>query len=792
MLRNYLATALRHLARNRLYSAISIIGLAVGLCGALMAALVIESELRYDTFLPDYEQTYLAVTVGTPPGHAPFYYDTSSSRLAPILRLYSNEVHAVARVALQEVQLRHGAIKGTEQVYWADPNIFDVLPLPTFAGDLVHALERPDAIVLTRSLARKYFGHEDARGQTLMVEPGHPMTVRAVIEDLPATELQSGIFASGLASYSVITREDRDPINSDASPAFAVRSIRTYLRVSGHRPIEAIPEAMPDLITRLWPHKPSDVGLAVQLVRFDAVHAFPAFNPGQHARLALTGIVGVLVLFVASINFVNLYTARSATRAREVAIRKVAGADRRTLVVQFVGESFAYVALACLLGVVLAEWGLPYVNAFLHTSVSTDWWLDPMLLASMVLGAAALGVLVSAYPALVLSSFRPSDVLRGLRNYLPGSALARESLVTLQFAVLIGLMIVAGVVWDQHRFATSEALRVDTDQMLIIRSSCNEAFVTELRALPGVRGASCSGRELLGGPPELNSVARPGADLHSINMVPVETAALELYGITPVAGSLRDSPVAQRARYILNQTAVREIGFASPLAAVGQTLQARPFGARPEEDKIIAVVPDFSLSSVENPVPATAYYVPDPRRLQIVNVKLRGRDVPETLAAIDRLWLAAGAPGAIDRFFLNDHIQNLYVSLLREAQAFAVSGAVTLLLACLGLLGLSASIAERRTREIGIRKATGAATHDIVRLLLFQFGKPAAWANVLAWPIAAYAMSRWLRGFAYHTHLEPWLFVGSAALALVIALLTVSTHSILVARSRTASALRCE
>jgi putative ABC transport system permease protein len=798
MFDNYLAAALRHLARNRLYSAISIFGLAVGLCAALMAALVIDSELRYDHFLPGYEHTYLAVSVGTPPGHAPLYYRDSNSRLAALLQLYSNA--RVTRLWPEKVQLRHDAIESKEAIYWADPNVFEVLPLPRFAGDLAHALQRPDSLVLTRSMARKYFGRDDARGQTLLLAGTHPMTVTAVLEDLPPSQLESGIFASGVAANSALAQNKVPGVDS---VAFQV-TVRTYLRVFDDRSLEALRNTLAEIVRRMWPLRPPDVGLTMEFARFDAVHAFPAFNPGLNSRLALTGIVGALILFVACVNFVNLLTARSVNRAKEVAVRKVAGASRRALVAQFIGESFVYVAIATLLGLALAEWGLPYVNAFLHSSARADWWRDPTLVAWAAMVAVILGVLVGAYPALVLSAFRPAGVLNGSRRYLPGAHVVRQSLVTLQFAVLIGLMIVAGVVWEQRRFATTAALRVDTDQMLVIRSPCNTVFVTELRSLPGVRGAGCSGDQLLGDVESLMSVGRPHAGLHSIDMVPVQKGTLELYGVKPLAGSLSElagsgagdltrwsSPTA---RFAINETAARALGFATAGVAIGQSVRAQTFGGGPEDNRIVAVVPDFSLASVEKPVVASAYFEsgPLPPGMSVVNAKLGGHQLPETLAGIDRLWLVTGGRGPIDRFFMNDHIQSLYISLLREAQAFAVFCAVALLLACLGLLGLSASVAERRTREIGIRKATGAGTLDIVRLLLFQFGKPVVWANLIAWPIAGYAMSRWLRTFAYHVHLQPALFAAAASVALIIALLTVSTHSILVARSRTAAALRYE
>jgi putative ABC transport system permease protein len=267
----------------------------------------------------------------------------------------------------------------------------------------------------------------------------------------------------------------------------------------------------------------------------------------------------------------------------------------------------------------------------------------------------------------------------------------------------------------------------------------------------------------------------------------VEPSLFDLYGIKPVAG--RDLGSSAGPYYLLNETAARQLGFARPSDAIGYELPAYGQRAVP----VAGVVPDFSLDSVEHKIEAQGFVVTtqDPL-LNLINVKLTGHQIPETLNAIDRLWKATGSQGPIRRFFLEEHIQSMYLAMLREAQLFGVFAIVAIVLACLGLLGMAASIAERRTREIGIRKALGADTGNIIRLLLQQFAKPVLWANFIAWPVTAYAMHRWLQEFAYHVDLAAWLFPAAAGLALLIALLTVSTHSILVARAKPVAALRYE
>jgi putative ABC transport system permease protein len=270
----------------------------------------------------------------------------------------------------------------------------------------------------------------------------------------------------------------------------------------------------------------------------------------------------------------------------------------------------------------------------------------------------------------------------------------------------------------------------------------------------------------------------------------VEPSLFDLYGIKPITGRTFGS--AGGTYYLLNETAARQLGFARPSDAIGYEMPTHG-GMTLHSAPVIGVVPDFSLDSVEHRIEAQGFLVSDQDPyFNLISVKLSGREIPETLSAIDRLWIATGSKDPINRVFLNERIQIMYLAMLREAQLFGVFAAVAVVLACLGLLGLAASVAERRTREIGVRKALGADTGNIIQLLLRQFAKPVLWANLIAWPVTAWAMHRWLEQFAYHVDLALWLFPAAAALALLIALLTVSTHSILVARAKPVTALRYE
>ncbi len=798
MFRNCLAAALRHLARNKLYAAISVLGLSVGLCTALLAALVVHNQLSHDHFIPGYDRIYMGVTIITPPGHATIYMGTTNTFIGAQLALRFSEIQAVTRLFYDTATLKHRNLEASEPVFWADPNAFEVLPLPLVAGSLKTALSHPDTIVLPRSVAHKYFGRDAPLGETIvMTVPGsdatHVLSVAAVIEDLPPNEthLGAGIFVSSLAVWTELHRQDAIPGNVPGSNVGL--GTNTYVKLAPHASPQRLLEAMPSMARALYARPPKGWTLALQLVRMDRVDANPWRNPGFTGRVLMALVAGFGILLIAGINFVNLLTARSNRRAREVSMRKLAGANRRVLMVQFLIESMAYVLIASLLAIALAEWILPYANALLDSTATFEYWREPALLGWVAGAAVLLGMLAGAWPALALSAFRPLSLLKGGLGQSPKAAVLRQALVTLQFALLIGLMIAAGVVYRQRQFATGDALRVDTDQMLLVRSPCRPAFVNQVQALPGVLGSACSTAGLLGDSQLMTANDRFGIP-QLVFVAPVGPSLFDLYGVKPVAGKL--SGDSDGIYYVINETAARQLGFVRPSDALGFSLPAIGHGKIQNNTAtlpVIGVVPDFSLGTVERKIEAIGYVVTSADNdFNLVNIKLTGRQIPETLAAIDGAWRATDRRNPINRFFMQEHIQSLYVAMLREAQLFAVLAAIAVLLACLGLLGLAASIAERRTREIGIRKALGADTGSILRLLLRQFAKPVLWANLIAWPVTAYAMHRWLQGFAYHAGLAVWLFPVAAALALLIAILTVSTHAILVARAKPVAALRYE
>jgi putative ABC transport system permease protein len=817
MFRNLFAATLRHFARNKFYTSINIIGLAVGLAAAILIAIFIRNELSFDRFLPGYERTYL-LTETLQIGNEPLIW-TPMSQLttAAHLKLDYPAIEAVARLlpAPEPTAIRQGELEANEKLYWADPNIFDVLPFATIAGDLRTALQQPNSIVLTRRMARKYFHTDAPLGRTLTLDREHVMQVTAVLADLPSnTHLDTEIIASGRASFSTLARADANPECTQGSDW-----MYTYLRLAPGQSPAPLRADLEAFLRRNFPSfmytPPLKVTFrltpiaSVHLAPIDHVHKL--MKPGGDASaVSALAVVAVLVLCVAGINFVNLMTARAGRRAVEVGVRKSVGATRGHLILQFIGEAILQAAIAMVLALALVELLLPTLSAFVQQNLTFEYWREPRLALSLFGLTLLIGVLAGAYPAFVLSAFSPATVLKSGTIASAGSGRLRAALVVVQFAILIGLIVSTGVIWRQMHFAQRAGMRLNADQVLIVATRCKSAFRDEVLKLPGVRGAACASRDSMNlSQGHMPFRRRDGSEVFLAG-ASVDYGLFELYGIRPLAGrlfsrahpadSLPDDFLEQRrvtdmtaaraeglfvGHVVMNETAVRMYGFTSAREAVGQTMVG--FFGHPIE--VIGVVPDFAMDPIHKEVAPVVYGV-FPPSFRYLNIKLNGRRLPETLDAIDSLWKRVGDGTPINRFFLDQHVQGLYLDVIRRGRIFAAFSFSAVLIACLGLFALSAFTAERRTKEIGVRKAMGAARSDILRLLVWQFMKPVLWANLIAWPVAALALHRWLDGFAYHVDLEPWVFVVAASLALLIAVATVSVHALLVAGANPARALR--
>jgi putative ABC transport system permease protein len=836
MFRNYLVTALRNLARNWLYASISIFGLAVAFAGAILIAQFVRNEFTYDRWIPDYQHIYTVTSTLTQTGQPPQPSDMTQGSFASQLKVAFPKLTSTRLdedfPTLHQVAGDDGIV---DQAFaWADPNIFDVLQLPALAGDLKTALQQPDTVVMTRRAARTYFGQDLPIGRTLDLQSGtdhHPMRVTAILKDLPSnTSLVAEIYASGKSSYSQLAFFDLHPSLGNvgvrtlirAPAGTTIQDLRHDVEVTG-RPETAFfqtlaHDAFTFAVTPLADAHLTPPGLTNIVVK-------PVGSPTTALAIAT---VGLLIVLVAAINFVTLMTARATRRAAEVGIRKVNGASRGDLIVQFLGEALIYAVLSILIATGLASLLFKPFSAFVQRGLSLDFVHDPTLALSLVAATLVIGLLGGLYPAFVLSGFKPAAVLKGGLIQTAGSQTARQALVVVQFAILIGLILGTVTIYRQTQYALNQGMGAKRDLIVQIWGGCNKAFPDEIARLPGVAAVACSSQTALNVPfaNNITPVRRVDGGQTSFNIAGVDFGFFELYGIKPLAGRLFDRahgadnalagpgglspppepgapppttpPPASTVQppVILNETAVRALGYPSPSAAVGKSLPWSQFtdpnpNAPIMPSEIVGVVPDLP-TTVQGGVNPTFYFIVPRYRLGMASVRMTGDDMPGAVRAIARTWKATGNIRPIQEMFLAQYRRTQYLDIIIQGATIAICAAAAIVIACLGLFALSAYTTERRTKEIGIRKVMGASTLDVVRLLVGQFTVPVLWAILIACPLGYLLMDHWLKGFASHVSLPLWSLALAAGVALVVAWLTVSLQSFKAARAKPILALRYE
>jgi putative ABC transport system permease protein len=835
VLSNYLAAALRDLLRNRVHAAINLFGLSVGIAAALLIALYVHDQLGYDRFFPGYRDVFLLSEVENMVDHrVPLQrLDASFPDLAANLRAYFPQIADVARVmpANDPPHITQGQVQADETGFlWVDPSFFRVMPLKAVAGDPQTALTTPDSVVLTRTAARKYFGRDNPLGELLQVDPAmgsgaakvssafntpQTMRVTAVVEDLPANSYLKGeVFGSSLAAYSGFAHYN---LTADQGP-FRNNRNYTFIRLRPGASVRQLQRALSAFAARDADTStvyPPGFTIGLHLTPIGELHLSPpaaySMSPrGDRVLLAALAAIAILIVASASFNFVALMTARAAQRAIETGVRKAVGALRRQLIVQFLGEAVVYVALAMMLAIALSLVVLPGLDSVLNQKVGFDDFGDPVLLGALVIGTLGLGLMAGAYPAFVLSAYRPAAVLKGGLVQGPTGGVVRRVLVALQFAIMIGLVITAATIWRQTLFSLNGKLRVPGTGMLLIDGACapsGRAFRERLVTLPGVAAAACASQAALFNGGMIVSARVQGGAATPMLSGAVDYGALETYGLRPLAGRffhrnrgddglLVDGDSADNPSIVVNEAAMRKLGFSAPSQAIGKILtwnrrrwSPKPMPGTVGPSEIIGVSPDLALDTLR-PVWPQILYV-DPSQASVMSVRLIGSQIPEALQAIDAAW-SQTMHTSIRRRFLSQTLQDIYAEIMLQGKAVTLGAGLAALIAALGLFGLSAHAAEQRTKEIGIRKVMGASRGDILRMLLWQFARPVLWANVLAWSAAGYLMHRWLQGFSSHVTLDPRIFMGASVVALTIALATVSGHALLVARTKPATALRYE
>jgi putative ABC transport system permease protein len=822
MIGNYLIIALRNLVRHKLYSFINIAGLAVGLACAIFIILFVRDQLSYDRWIPDTENLYrLEVTV-QPPGKPPSQSAMTGFPVAQAMADQIPEVQARTRLTRGPTTILIGNQQFPERLYTADPNFFQMIRLPLVAGDPVSVFAKPESVVLSETTARKYFGDRPALGRTIIVSGEHcrakceparePMVVTGILRDLPHnSQFNMDVV---IPNTSVIT-----PLDQHTREGWLWFAGWSYLRLAPGADLNAVVakfraviDHSVDLGKMMNVHEPASVLMTPYLTPLTDAHlSSDRFHgmtpPGSWTIVYGFSAIGVLILLIACFNFTNLATARAMMRAREISLRKVVGAKRRQLVVQFLGEAVVTAMIALVLALALTEILLPVFDRVLGLPIGLNYVRDwPLLLAFVGLGLLA-GLLSGAYPALMLSGFRPAATLRVQHGGLAGSGVLRTLLVVLQFAVSIGLGIAAAVIFFQIAFSRNVDLGFHKDQTVIvdirnIAPETADSVARALRAGADIAEVATSDDIPFTTGHTYGSGHAPGdTSSEQFIIVPSSPEYMRLYGIKLLAGRLlsQDRPAdglmpgevkgGHPFNVLMNATLARRMGY-SPQAATGKTVVLDALGKNTVT--VVGVVADTKQGGPKTPIEGTMYQYWRGFAVEDLSIRIRDGHMPAALSFIDRTWHAFAPSTAIQRHFLDDDYDRQFQADERQGTLFGVFVGLAIFISCLGLFGLAAFSTERRTREIGLRKTFGASTNDIIWMLLRQFSVPVLIANVIAWPVAWYYLHDWLQGFAYRITLSPLYFLGAGAMALVIAWATVFVHARRVASANPVHALRYE
>jgi putative ABC transport system permease protein len=805
MFMNYVKITLRNLFRNKLYTFINIFGLAIGLAACLMIFLWVQDELSYDRFHQNSERIYRVerkVDFRDIHGQAPI----TSGPYGPTLVRDYTEVENFARLDRNEISIKdHKNTFHRQNLIFTDNSIFEVFDFRLEEGDNQTALTQPRSIVLTREQAVKYFGTEDVIGRSLTVDWDEQMTdfqITGILEEVPHN---SHVHFDMLASISTYPDENLTPWFNNF--------IHTYVLLKEGASADDLEKKLSAFLTKymaadftafLGPEADINDVFQLKMNPILNIHLHPAeqfeIEPqGRITSVYIFSMIATLILIIACINFMNLSTARANKRAKEVGIRKTIGAYKHQLWRQFLSESVLLAFIALILAVLLIKVFIPVFNVISNKNLSTGLLFQFENLITFSGLTLVTGLLAGLYPAFYLTAFEPAKVLKGSVLSGRGKSAFRTGMAVLQFVISITLIIGTLIIYNQMEFIQKKSLGFDKENVVLITTESNavrknidffrntlieDARISAVAASSNVPGSSMFSDTVFkrGDSDEVYNLIFMGTDYDFI-----DTYKLRLlqgrkfskeYG-TDIEGAV-----------LINEAAAREIGYSAE-EAIGKELYRATSAEEYIKGTIVGVVENFHFKSLHRIIEPFVLLL-DPDRIRIISVRIQPGDVRGTLNFIEQKWMETFPEEEFEYSFLDDSINLLYESEGKMQQIFIVFSSLSIFVACLGLFGLAAFTAQQRTKEIGVRKALGASEISVFVLLSKEFTKWVLVANIIAWPVAYYVMTKWLQNFAYKMNMGLWPFVLAAVMGFVIALITVSYQSIRAAFTNPVDSLRYE
>lgn len=783
MIKNYLKTAWRNLLKNKFYSAINIAGLTLGLCVGILILLWVQDELSYDSFHNQGDNIYKVEIFGGT-GSSRQIWTQMVAPIGPLAKQQLPEVKDEVRIAnnwMFSLYKYQDKVFGNEKVAFVDPSLFTVFDFPLIEGQNSKPFTDNNSVVLTKTTAQKFFGNQDAIGKVIIADDKEQFTVSGVIDNMPNnSRINYGIIMP-MSYLTKVRLAQKDDINNN----FSSFGYDTYLLMKTGANLAGIPKKLFDIHIA---HKAEDTDVEYMLQPMAKTHLYNSdgTNKGiETVRIFI--IIALVILVIACINYVNLSTARSMLRAKEISMRKILGAAKTHLFMQFVVETALLFTLAAILAMALIYAIMPVFNQVANKQLVFD--LSDYHMWNVIL-MTIIGTLVasSIYPAMMLSSFEPLKALKGKISAKIGDVLFRKILVVTQFSFSVLLIIGTLVITSQLNYMRSRSLGYDRSQTVAFwmrdLAPHYEAVRAELMKQPGVLSVTRSSGNLMnnGNITGDNSWdgKQPGQTF-IIHPLAIDKDFIPAFKMKMAEGQAFTGSVADSTHFILNETAVKEAGIKNPVG--------KPFRMRNLNGTIIGVVKDFHFASMKEKIaPAIFYY--QPNDYATIYIKTTGKDAQNVIAAASGMFKQYNGQYPFTSYFLDEVFDMLYKSEQQEGTLFNYFAGIAIFISCLGLLGLAAYTAQVRTREIGIRKVLGSSVSGIVGLLATDFIKLVLIAIVIAAPIAWLVMNNWLDGFAYKIGISWTVFALAGIIAIIIAFATISIQSIKAALTNPVKSLK--
>ena len=791
MLKNHLLIALRNIRKHKGYSLINIAGLAIGMACSILIFLWIRDELGYDRFHSRAAEIHRIYRDETATAAGAKSALTSPPMAAALKKDFPEVLQATRFGTWQRRLVSIGDKNFSETGYLhADPDFFEMFSFPFVQGDPRTAFVSPASVVLTRKTAAKYFGRDDPLGKRLTIDHNFDVVVTGVLADVPPN---SSLEFDLLSPFELLIARY---LGDEAREGWGFNSFSTFVQLKPGLPSSEFNRKLDGYLQRF--DKEETDRLAAQPLtdihlRSDLSHDYA--NVGNIKYVWIFSALALFILAIASINFMNLTTARSANRAREVGLRKVVGAQRPQLIRQFFGEALLLSFFALTAALVLAELFLRPFNALSGKHLTTDWPHHLSLLLGCFGLAFVTGLLSGSYPALLLSSFQPVRVLKGAFRSAGSSAVFRKTMVIVQFSLSIFLIIGTIVVSRQLAFMRNKDLGFNRERVLYLNlfgelKGKYPMIRERLLRNPGVLNVTASlalPTDIQNSPGSPTWEGKDPGNKMEIKADFVDFDYVETFGVPLVEGRSfsRTHSTDPEEAYIVNEEALRQMGLRRP--AVGKRFFFDAFGAK--EGQIIGVMKDAHFQALHHKIEPLVFKI-NSDMFRYIYIKIRARDIDPILRSLEKDWASLNLGYPFENRFLDERFDSLYRTEARMGALFRTFSALAIFIACLGLFGLASFMAEQRVREIGVRKVLGATEGNIFLLLSKEFAVLILAANLFAWPTAFLMMKTWLSGFAYRVDLQVGFFLTAAGLALATAMLTVSILTRRAARANPATALR--